>query len=199
MTEIMLIKNPFDKDLQTMRLIMRQVRESDDNDMFEYTCNPDITRYLSWEPHHEIAQARLYISQLIENYKLTDCYAWAIELKEFNKFIGIVRIFNVSFANKRGEISYILNPAFQGKGLAVEAIKAVIEFCIGHVGLNRIQARCTPDNYPSERVIQKLGMQYEGTLKEYWVNKGIFTDAKLYALTAVDFSQHNNINTTRKF
>lgn len=186
MTEIVLNKSPFNKDLQTIRLILRQVRESDDKDMFEYTSSPEITKFLSWEPHNDITQARFYISQLIENYKLADCYAWAIEVKDLNKFIGIVRIFDVSFANKRGELSYILNPAFQGKGLAVEAIKAVLEFCIEQVGLNRIQARCTPDNYPSERVMQKLGMRYEGTLRDYWINKGIFTDAKLFALTAFD-------------
>lgn len=189
MTELVLNKNPFSKDLQTSRLMMRQVRESDDKDMFEYTSNPEITRFLSWEPHTEITQARLYISHLIENYQLSTCYAWAIELRDIKKLIGIVRIFDVSFTNKRGELSYILNPAFQGKGFAVEAIRAVIEFCIGQVGLNRIQARCTPANFPSERVIQKLGMRYEGTLRDYWINKGIFTDAKLFALIAVDLNK----------
>lgn len=186
MAEILLNKNPFEKDLLTSRLLLRQVRAADDKDMFEYTCNPEVTRFLSWEPHHDVAQTQLYISQLLGSYKLTDCYAWAIELKEINKFIGIVRIFNVSSANKRGELSYILNPSFQGNGLVVEAIKEVIDFCIGQVGLNRIQARCTPDNHASERVMQKLGMRYEGTLRDYWINKGVFADAKLYALTATD-------------
>jgi [ribosomal protein S5]-alanine N-acetyltransferase len=176
--------NPFDKDLKTSRLLLRRVRESDSKDMFEYTSNNDITKYLSWYPHSEIAQTEKYIAHLISEYVMKDRFAWAIEFSELNKFIGIVRIFDVSLVNKRGELSYILNPAFQGRGIALEAIKTVIDFCFGEVGLNRIQAKCTPDNLPSERVIQKLGMSYEGTLKEFWLNKGNYTDAKLYALLA---------------
>jgi [ribosomal protein S5]-alanine N-acetyltransferase len=180
-------QNPFNINLRTKRLNLRRVKESDDRDMFEYTSNPDVSRFLSWDPHIQITQTQEYIARLIEDYNLNNCYAWAIELSEIGKFIGIVRIFDVSFANKRGELSYILNPVFQGKGLIVEAIKVVIEFCFIEVDLNRIQARCTPDNYSSERVIQKVGMAYEGTLREFWVNKGVFADAKIFALTATDY------------
>jgi [ribosomal protein S5]-alanine N-acetyltransferase len=189
MVEAVINQNRFDKVLITNRLSLRRIKESDAGDMFEYTSNPEVSRFLSWEPHSEIAQTRSYIAKLIEDYSLNNCYAWAIELTEINKFIGIVRIFDVSFANKRGELSYILNPFFQGKGLVVEAIKAVIEFCFTKVELNRIQARCTPDNYSSERVTQKIGMRYEGTLKEFWVNKGVFADAKIFALTASDYKK----------
>ena len=187
MSEVILNQNPFARNLTTMRLSLRRVKDTDDKDMFEYTSNPEVARFLSWEPHSVISETQQYIARLIENYNQNNCYAWAIEISELEKFIGIVRIFDVSFANRRGELSYILNPAFQGKGLAAEAIKAVIDFCLIELRLNRIQAKCTPDNYPSERVIQKLGMRYEGTLKEFWINKGILTDAKIYALTAADY------------
>lgn len=187
MVELPNIQNPFDKKLNTTRLELRRIRESDDRDMFEYTSNPSISKFLSWSPHTEIAQTQRYISSLLEEYSSIHSYAWALELKELNKFIGIVRIFDISFGNKRGELSYILNPSFQGKGLITEAIKSVLKFCFKEIGLNRIQAKCTSDNYASEKVIRNVGMSFEGTLKEFWINKGIRTDAKSYALTYSDY------------
>ena len=186
--ELVRNSNPFDVHLRTTRLLLRRVKESDDKDMFEYTSNHEVTRFLSWNPHADIAQAKEYIAHLILEYDMSDRYAWAIEKCDSRKFIGIVRIFDVSYANKRGELSYILNPDFQGKGLAIEAIKAVIEFCFTKIGLNRIQAKCTSDNVQSERVIQRLGMIYEGMLKEFWINKGSPSDAKLFALLAANYA-----------
>jgi [ribosomal protein S5]-alanine N-acetyltransferase len=180
-------QNIFDRSLMTNRLCLRRLNESDDSDMFEYTRNPEVTRFLSWEPQTEIAQTRQYISKLIAEYNSGNSYAWAVEIADLKKFIGVVRIFDVSFGNKRGELSYVINPVYQGKGFAFEAIKAIIEFCFSEVGLNRIQAKCTVDNLPSERVLQKLGMSYEGTLREYWINKGVLTDAKIYSVTVADF------------
>jgi ribosomal-protein-alanine N-acetyltransferase len=196
--ELVRNRNPFDVHLRTARLLLRRVKESDDKDMFEYTGNHDVTKFLSWNPHTDIAQTKEYIDHLILEYDMLDRYAWAIEKCDSSKFIGIVRIFDLSFANKRVELSYILNPAFQGKGIALVAIRAVIEFCFDKVGLNRIQAKCTPDNFPSERVIQRLGMSYEGTLKEFWINKGISADAKLYALLAANYVKLTSENSLKK-
>lgn len=179
--------NILDVKLETKRLIMRKLCKDDVEDMFEYTSNQDVTKYLSWEAHTEISQARHYIESVISEYDSLYSYTWAIELKEIKKFIGIVRIFDVSYSNKRGELSYILNPNFQGKGFIMEAITSVIDLCFNKVELNRIQARCTTDNFSSERVMQKLGMKYEGTLKEYWINKGVPTDAKIYALSEKNY------------
>lgn len=189
MIEFATHQNPFDKNLKTPRLSLRRVKESDDEDMFAYTSNPEVTRFLSWNPHIEIIQTQRYIESLISEYNLSASYAWAIEILEFKKFIGIVRIFDVSYGNKRGELSFILNPIFHRKGLMVEAIMAVIGFCFTNVRLNRIQAKCTPDNFSSEKVLQKLGMSYEGTLREFWINKGVSEDAKLFALTANDYKK----------
>lgn len=191
MIEFATHQNPFDKILKTPRLSLRRVKESDYEDMFAYTSNPDVTRFLSWNPHKEIIQTQHYIQTLITEYNLSTSYAWGIEILEVQKFIGIVRIFDVSYGNKRGELSFILNPNFHRKGLMVEAIMAVIGFCFTEVGLNRIQAKCTPDNFSSEKVLQKLRMSYEGTLREFWINKGVSEDAKIYALTA---NEYKNVN-----
>ena len=179
--------NIFDVRLETNRLLLRKLIESDVSDMYEYTSNPQVSRYLSWNPHTDIKQTENYIKSVISEYDFANSYVWALDLKEVHKLIGVVRIFDVCYSNKRGEISYIMNPKFQGKGLMIEAIVTVVDFCFNKLKFNRIQARCTTDNLSSEHVMQKIGMKYEGTLKDYWINKGSPADAKFYALTAKNY------------
>ena len=179
----------FDLRIETERLILRKLRRSDAEDMYEYTSDPEVTKYLSWETHADIQQTEKYIESVIAQYKNDHSYSWAIELKESKKFIGIVRIFDVSMSNKRGELSYIMNPGFQGRGLMSEAIQAIVELCFKELGLNRLQARCTEENISSEKVMQKIGMSYEGILYEYWINKGVPANAMLYAMIRKNFSK----------
>lgn len=178
----------FSESIRTPRLLLRKVQESDANDMFEYTSNETVTRFLSWYHHTDIIQTKNYISALIKEYELKTCFAWGIELFEIHKFIGIVRLFDISYPNKRGEISFIMNPTFQGRGFISEAINAVLNFCFNEIQLNRVQARCATDNISSERVMRKLRMNFEGTLKEYWQIKGEPTDARIYAITKLNYT-----------
>ena len=98
-------------------------------------------------------------------------------------------LFDISEANKRAELSYILNPAFQGMGYMAEAIYAVMDYCFNTAGINRLQARCTPDNAGSESIMKRMGMSYEGKLKQYWLIKGAYADAVIYAITAGEFHE----------
>jgi ribosomal-protein-alanine N-acetyltransferase len=63
-----------------------------------------------------------------------------------------------------------------------EAVKAVISFGFHVMFLNRIQATCMLDNAASARVMEKVGMQYEGILREYAFFKNQYLDLKLYAI-----------------
>lgn len=184
------MKNPFDVKLETNRVILRKLSVSDAKDMFEYTSNKACSEHLSWKPHVKIDQTENYIKGVIKGYNNSNEFSWAIEEKVQHKFIGVVRIFDVSFYNKRGELSYILNPAFQGKGLMLESIRCVLDYCFKDVGLNRIQARCTPENTASEKIMKSLGMIFEGRLRDYWINKGVFKDALLYAIS-INYEENN--------
>ncbi len=63
-----------------------------------------------------------------------------------------------------------------------EAVRAVIRFGFGRMGLNRVQARCIAENVASARVMEKAGMAYEGTLRESEFIKGAYRDMKLYSI-----------------
>lgn len=183
--------NVFDKKIELSRLLLRRLRMEDIDDMFEYTSNSNVTTYLSWEPHKDKSQVKQFIKEAIDKYESTDTeYTYAIELISENKLIGAIRVINISYYNKRGEFTVILNPAYQGKGYMNEVFTGLLTYCFNEAEFNRIQGLIAVENIPSQELFKKSGFKLEGTLKDYWILKGEFTDAQLFAITAEDFIKY---------
>lgn len=170
------------QELYTERLVLRKVNLNDVEDMFEYTKNPLSCEYLRWEPHTDIKQSEMFINRIINQYKEDNIYLWGIVVKETNKLIGVIRMFDIEFADGRGELSYILNPNFQGYGYMQEGINCIIKFGFEVMKLHRIQARCVVENYSSENVMKRLGMTLEGILEDYCYIKGKYHTIKIYSI-----------------
>ena len=179
----------FDKRIELSRVLLRRLKIEDVDDMYEYTSNPEATTHLHWEPHKEKGLAKSYIETVIRNYESSDIeYTYGIELKSEKKLIGVVRVINISFYNKRAEYTAILNPKYQGNGYMTEVFDGFLKFCFNEAGLNRIQGLISVDNLPSQKLVIRSGWNYEGTLKDYWFIKGEYKDAKLFAITAAEFT-----------
>ena len=185
--------NIFDYNLKTQRLTLRRLKISDDKDMYEYTSDHRVTQYLEWQHHTKISQTRSFIENVIGEYDTAkNAYLWAIELISESKLIGVVRIYDYSPQNKRAEISYIMNPAYQGNGYIGEAIDSIFDYCFNTLKINRIQAKCFSNNTASEKVMKKTGMLHEGIMRKYVYIDGQYEDAVLYAIT--EESYRNQIN-----
>jgi ribosomal-protein-alanine N-acetyltransferase len=170
--------------LLTERLKLRPLNLDDAQDMFEYTSKEVSTKFLSWNPHTNIDQTISFLKEVVSKYGTIHTeFSWGIEVIETGKMIGVVKLFDISLASKRAEVSYILNSNFQGKGYINEAWAMVIDFCFNEMKYIRVQARCSTDNLASEKVMQKAQMNLEGILKKYWILKGEIKDVKLYAIT----------------
>lgn len=186
-----MLKNKFDNKIETSRLLLRRLSMDDLIDMFEYTSNLIVTTHLSWHPHTDHNQTKQFIEKVIEKYdKAQTEFVYGIELKTEKKLIGVLRVFNVSFADKRGEFSSILNPYYQKKGFMGEAWQGLLTYCFDNVGLNRIQSYVTVDNIASQKKNERAGLIFEGRLKDYFIMKGKFKDALVYAITAKTFSKN---------
>lgn len=175
--------NPFNKTLSSERLLLRKLIITDDKDMFEYSSKAEVTQFLSWNAHTKVQQTQEFISRTLKEYNDTKSYPYAIVLKSTNKMIGVLRAYDINFSNKNCEISYILNPEYQNNGYMVEAINVFKDHCFNDVGFLRIQAKCMVDNESSEKLMKRVGMQFEGVLKKCWIYKGEVLDAKLFAIT----------------
>jgi ribosomal-protein-alanine N-acetyltransferase len=98
-------------------------------------------------------------------YQAGQVAPWGVELKSTGQIIGTCDYVWWHPQHACAEIGYALSRAYWGRGLMTEAVRAIMQFGFARMHLNRIQAMCMVKNLSSERVMQKAGMQLEGTLR----------------------------------
>lgn len=188
-------KNKFSKisshlpELTTERLTLRKMLFEDAADMFEYSVQGDVSKYLTWSPHPDIDYTKAYLRYVSQRYRTGDAIDWAIVHKESGRMIGTCGFARIDFQNNSGEIGYVLNPKFQRQGIAAEAAMEVIRFGFEVLGLERIEARYMIENIPSRRVMEKCHMTYEGVRRRGALVKDIYRDIGVCAITREDYKK----------
>lgn len=168
--------------LGTERLILRRLTKHDAEDMYEYSSDPEVPRFLTWTPHEDILYTRRYIKYIISQYKTGEYTDWAITLKDSGKMIGTCGFTSVDIANSKAEIGYVLHGGYRGCGYASEAVSRILEHSFDTLELNRIEARVMEGNLPSVKLLTSLGFRHEGTgIKELYV-KDKFVNVMHFAL-----------------
>lgn len=188
--------------LKSDRLMLRGMQVKDRSDMYEYSKDPGVTKYLLWSEHPNEAYTRRYLKHVERRYKKEIYYDWAIiyngdgpsELDAYKgRMIGTCGFASIDFDNLCGEIGYVLNPAVWGKGIAEEAARTVMSFGFFELGLERIEARYMIGNNASRRVMEKLGMRYEGTHRSYMLVKGKRRDIGVCAILKSEYTDKKRL------
>ncbi len=174
-------------ELETERLFLRAARVSDTDDMFAYAKDPEVTKYLLWRPHADRDYTRAYLEYLAGRYRLGAHYEWVMVLKENGRMIGTCGFAKIDAPNNCGELGYVLNPEYRGHGLVVEAAKRVMSFGFSMLALQRIEARFMAENTASRRVMEKLGMRFEGVHRSAMLVKGLYRDIGTCAILRGEF------------
>ena len=169
--------------LQTERLILRDFREEDWQAAHEWGSDPKVVKYMPFGPNTE-DETKNFINRVLNNQKAQPriSFNFALINKPDNRLIGSCRIKIKSVDSKEGEIGYALNRRYWNQGYMTEAARSVISFGFIQLGLHRIIATCDPANTGSYRVMEKLGMQREGYLREHEFWKGAWLDSLLYSI-----------------
>lgn len=136
---------------------LRKIKESDTEDMYEYTSNPDSCIYLKWEPHTQLEQAHKFILERLKHREVIMDLLWGIELIAESKLIGVVRIYHIDFDKRQAEISYIINPFYSGKGYATIAVKKIIAVCFHDLNFEKIIAFYVDKNEKSKKLLKHCG------------------------------------------
>ncbi len=171
----------------TERLILRKIAPEDLYDMYEYACEPEVSRFLLWSPHLNIAETRGHIEYLQKQYRKSSCTDWGVALKSNNKLIGTCGFASMDLHNNKAEIGYVLSHRYRGQGYMREAVSTVIDIGFKRLSLNRIEARILEGNHQSERLAESVGMKKEGTLRNALLIKGVYKTFSYYAITKEDY------------
>ena len=168
--------------LQTPRLILRKLEITDAEDIFAYASDPQVATYTSWAAHQSIDDTYKYLNDFVfELYRSCQGMDWGIVAKESGKLIGTCGLYT-SLEHRRGTLGYVLNRDYWGQGLITEAAKVAIAFGFHVMQLQRIQSVCDVDHLASARVLEKVGMQFEGILHNYLFYKERSWNVKMYAI-----------------
>jgi ribosomal-protein-alanine N-acetyltransferase len=152
--------------LKTGRLTLRQLRSSDDKEIFALRSNDNVNKYLDRKPGKSIDDAQSFIQAINENIQKQDSLYWAITLNGTDKLIGTICLFDFSEDHSKVEIGYELLPEFQGKGIMQEAASKVIHFGFQHAGVNSIEAYTHCENVSSTKLLEKLNFKKHGAADE---------------------------------
>ncbi len=174
--------------LETQRLVLRRFCIDDAGVMFNnWASNSDVTEFLSWNAHKSQEDTKELLEIWAGMYDEKSYYNWAIELKKTGEPIGSVGVVEKNDDIGMIHTGYCIGKQWWGMGIVTEAYKELIRFFFEQVGVRRIEAWHAPENPGSGKVMQKCGMQYEGTLrKAAKCNRGI-TDMCMYSILAEDY------------
>ena len=136
-------------------------------------------------PTREQAIAR--IEQLERDRANAEFYTWATTIDGTDRLIGTVSLFAINRPQFRGEVGYALASDHWGHGYATEGLRLAIDFAFASIGLTRLEADVDPRNAPSCRVVERVGFQREGLLRQRWHVAGEVTDSVIYGLLREDY------------
>jgi RimJ/RimL family protein N-acetyltransferase len=110
-----------------------------------------------------------------------------VTLAGSGEVVGAVALGAISRANRHAELSYWIGVPYWGRGLATEAAQLMVSHGFDALELQRIHGACFRGNEASKRVLSKVGMTYEGTLREHIVRNGVAHDLEKYGLLRREF------------
>lgn len=169
-------------ELTTPRLTLRKMLVLDTEDMYAYACRADVTQYLTWYPHPDRDYTRQYLQYLGNRYAAGMFYDWAIVYEPDCKMVGTCGFTSFNCSADSAEVGYVLNPEYWGKGIAQEALQRVLRFGFENLQLNRIEAKYIRENERSRRLMERVGMRFEGIMREGMLIKGSYVDVGICSI-----------------
>jgi ribosomal-protein-alanine N-acetyltransferase len=145
---------------------------------------PDSSRYQAWGPNSE-AETRSYVREAARRWHQQPQTSFPHAVVEGDVVVGVADLH--LRGGRVGEIGYGIHPRHWGRGLATRAARLLLATAFEQHGLHRVYATCDPRNEASARVLLKIGMRYEGRMRETVLIRDGWRDSDLYAILEQDW------------
>ncbi|MCG7343391.1 GNAT family N-acetyltransferase [Sporosarcina sp. ACRSL] len=172
--------------IETERLLLRKVTTEDADDLLAYLSDEDVVKHMGLAPFQTLEDAWDEINWYNAIFEEGTGIRWGITLKDVGTIIGSCGFLNMAAKHHRAEVGFELSKDYWGKGIASEALEAVIAFGFRHYQLERIEALIEPANLPSQKLVEKRGFLKEGLLRHYEYTCGKFDDLYMYSILKGD-------------
>lgn len=173
--------------LETDRLVLRMWTKKDAEALYTYAKDPDVGPHAGWKPHANVGESRLIIDQMFRRNM-----TWAIVEKASGVVVGSIGFeddkYRPGIASK--EMGYSLAKTRWGNGYMTEAARRLIRYGFEELDLVILMIRTSETNYRSQRVIEKCGFTYEGTLRRaYRMYDGGLREVRCYSMLREEYEK----------
>lgn len=155
--------------IETDRMILDEIEESDVDFILECRSNPEVYKYFL-NPHKITRKEHLcwYRDKYISDGNRID---WIARHREKSHPVGIFGVKRSDFRSCEAELSYIILPIYKGNGYAGEAVQAIMEYTKKIWGINIFIAEIHTENTDSRRFIERLGFNIDGNYGKFLTYK----------------------------
>jgi ribosomal-protein-alanine N-acetyltransferase len=168
--------------LHTERLILRPFSLEDAHDVQRLAGERVIAATTLSIPHpYEDGMAEEWISTHAPRFESGDSVVFAITLRDGGALIGAIGL-ELRKDHNRAELGYWVGVPYWNQGYCTEAARAALRYGFEELHLNRIVATYLSENPASGRVMQKIGMLHEGTLRQHVCRWGEYKDLEFCAI-----------------
>ena len=149
-------------ELRTDRLILRRYLPEDAEPLYRRLgTDPDMSKYSGWNPYATPEMAEETVQRYIQSYDEAHFYSWVMDIDDV--LVGTIGAYD--YKDDHIEVGFSVVQAWQGRGIATDALKKVLEYLTENEGISCVTAWCASDNTGSKRVLEKAGMRLAGIEK----------------------------------
>ncbi|MEU4193520.1 GNAT family N-acetyltransferase [Kribbella sp. NPDC026611] len=170
--------------IETDRLTLRRYVETDYDDLLKLQSDPDVTRFLLYDVRTPEQVREALAGRMADVPMDTNGQALtvAVILRETGRHVGEVTLFMDTVEHRGGELGYVFQPEFHGRGYAAEAAVELLRLGFEELGLHRIIARLDARNTGSVKLLQRLGLRQEAHFVRNEFFKGEWSDELVFAM-----------------
>jgi ribosomal-protein-alanine N-acetyltransferase len=156
------------------------LEQADSSTVFGMMSDAETMQFWDWPPFPDRAVVEEIVAGQLADVRAGNALYWAICLQGRDVALGVCDLSDIDIHHARAEIGFLFARAAWGKGYATEAMQTIIAHASGPLGLGRLWARVHAGNDSSRRLLTRLGLTYEGTLKGHVLRDGDRRDCDIY-------------------
>ncbi len=175
------------------RVILRDFRPEDAAAAHSVVGDETVTRWLSFDTRTR-AQTSTMIASAVERAQQQDPrteFYLAVTLPN-DDLIGFARLGLDGV--RAAKLGYAIRADQWGRGYATDAARTLVNYGFEQLDLHRISTAIGPDNTPSVALVQRLGFQYEGRIRDHVYTNGAWRDSLLYSLLAPEWNHDAGVS-----
>ncbi|MGB3126365.1 MAG: GNAT family protein [Pseudomonas sp.] len=175
--------------LSTSRLLLRALESDQAEALFTLANGPKIADNTANIPSpYTLETAQTFIASVAEKYRAGELLNLGMHLRESAELVGIVSL-RLNARHHYGHLGGWVAAHARNQGYAAEAASAIMDFGFTELGLQRVGSQCFGRNKESARVMEKIGLRFEGCMRQAFLKNGVYEDLLGFATVREDWER----------